>query len=533
MTDTNHDPAGGSSVSVPPEAHLASTERPYGYAVTLQQGLLLHGFATRNADYVWDALSGQLVRTGRLLRSALEALAERSRRERESALGDLREACTGGRLDEVLGAIWTAQRDRGLFLPVPPNLRVVVSRDGGPADPEHRPDYVGMVLEITEACNCRCSYCIFSGQYVGERLHSTRRLSPQKARQAIEYLLSRTTDARPYISFFGGEPLLAKSEMFALMTYARERCPGVTFGVQTNGLLLDRDTFLQLRSFNARIGISLDGPRQIHDRNRRTIDGHPTFDRVMENIAAVHEAAPDYFRDNVFCRATLESPELIEETFAFFRDHPVLQKVTVFTGSVSSVMLREPKPRSGDGSQHMARARERYVAALLAEQPQRTPLEHALFAPTLHALLTRLGKPLANPVSAPVCPVSQERGRLFVTLEGELRPCERCPRLPHLGNIDGGLDHEAVRSMEDAFQGLCDACSDCWAIGLCRVCYQHAYGKPGVVDRDLRDGCCRSLRSLMDDGMRLYAEVNEQRPGLWERLGPGLFDLAVLDFEPL
>ena len=54
--------------------------------------------------------------------------------------------------------------------------------------------------------------------------------------------------------------------------------------VQTNGTLIDDDWCTFFLQWHAGVGVSIDGPRELHDRNRRTRSGAGTFDRTIAGI---------------------------------------------------------------------------------------------------------------------------------------------------------------------------------------------------------------------------------------------------------
>ncbi len=86
----------------------------------------------------------------------------------------------------------------------------------------------------------------------------------------------------------GGEPLLAGLPFFeeVVALQARHAPPNTSIGnaLQTNGTLLNDDWARFFRKYNFLIGVSLDGPKEIHDRHRITVTGKGSFDLVMRKI---------------------------------------------------------------------------------------------------------------------------------------------------------------------------------------------------------------------------------------------------------
>ena len=65
-----------------------------------------------------------------------------------------------------------------------------------------------VILQVTQNCNLRCEYCVYSGSYYN-RVHNNKRMSLETAMAAIDYLAEHSSDTDVlHIGFYGGEPLL-------------------------------------------------------------------------------------------------------------------------------------------------------------------------------------------------------------------------------------------------------------------------------------------------------------------------------------
>ncbi|WP_227060852.1 4Fe-4S cluster-binding domain-containing protein [[Clostridium] scindens] len=66
-----------------------------------------------------------------------------------------------------------------------------------------------LTLQVTQQCNLRCEYCIYSGIYDGNRTHANKRMNFEVARKAIDFFLEHSIETSDVvIGFYGGEPLL-------------------------------------------------------------------------------------------------------------------------------------------------------------------------------------------------------------------------------------------------------------------------------------------------------------------------------------
>ncbi len=137
-------------------------------------------------------------------------------------------------------------------------------------------------------CNLDCAYCYFLSKelmYPGSRFRMASELLEAYTRQYIE------AQRVPEVTFAwqGGEPTLMGLDFFnlAIDLQQKYRKPGMRIynALQTNGTLLDDAWCEFFRAHRFLVGLSLDGPRDLHDAYRVDKGGRPTFDRVMAGLA--------------------------------------------------------------------------------------------------------------------------------------------------------------------------------------------------------------------------------------------------------
>ena len=120
-------------------------------------------------------------------------------------------------------------------------------------------------------CNLNCSYCFYLKKellYPGSRFRMTDEVLENYIRQLIQ---SHQTD-KVTVAWQGGEPTLMGVDFYrrAIELQEKYRRPDMTFEntMQTNGTLLNDEWCEFLRENNFLIGISIDGPRDLHDAHR-------------------------------------------------------------------------------------------------------------------------------------------------------------------------------------------------------------------------------------------------------------------------
>ena len=150
--------------------------------------------------------------------------------------------------------------------------------------------YPQMILGLTENCNLRCKYCIFSGNYEEMRTHTFKRMEKETALKSVQNMdyinewKEYAPDKQPVISFYGGEPLLRFDLIQEVVAYVKQTGFKTMFSMTTNGTLLTDHIIEFLVTHNVMISVSLDGSKEMHDKNRVFANERGTFDVVYGNI---------------------------------------------------------------------------------------------------------------------------------------------------------------------------------------------------------------------------------------------------------
>jgi len=169
-------------------------------------------------------------------------------------------------------------------------------------------------------CNLDCSYCFFLDKeelYPGSKFRMKDEVLETYIRQLIEAHKTREVT----VAWQGGEPTLMGINFFrkAIAYQEKYRKPGTIFEntLQTNGTLLDDEWCEFFKENNYLIGLSLDGPRELHDANRVDKKGGPTFDRVMRGLRLLQKHGVEY---NILTTVNRVNAAHPLEVYRFLRD---------------------------------------------------------------------------------------------------------------------------------------------------------------------------------------------------------------------
>ena len=124
-----------------------------------------------------------------------------------------------------------------------------------------------------------------------------------------------TSQPTPVVEFVwqGGEPTLLGIDFFKRVIELQKPFVGkktITNSLQTNGTLLTDEWCRFLKKNNFMVGISLDGPKEIHDRYRRDQKGNGTFDQVMRGLRLLQKHKVDYNVLACVARETAQGPSM-------------------------------------------------------------------------------------------------------------------------------------------------------------------------------------------------------------------------------
>ena len=139
-----------------------------------------------------------------------------------------------------------------------------------------------IILPISGHCNLRCSYCF--AQNKGD--FGFGDINIQKAKEIIDYTFKNNNSKSDCsINFFGGEPLLNIRTIEETVRYIRENYSErkVSFGITTNGTILNKKILTLIKENNIRVLLSYDGPLELGS-HRTYINGKHTSSKVIKNI---------------------------------------------------------------------------------------------------------------------------------------------------------------------------------------------------------------------------------------------------------
>ena len=182
------------------------------------------------------------------------------------------------------------------------------------------PGYHVLAKPTGPICNLDCEYCFFLSKemlYPGDRFRMADELLETYLRQLLESHL--TPDVT--VAWQGGEPTMMGLDFFRrsveLVDQLKRPHQRIQYTIQTNGVLIDEHWAEFFKANDVLVGLSVDGPKEIHDRYRVDKRGLGSFDRVMAGFEVLKAADVDV---NVLCTVHAGNQDHALDVYRFFRD---------------------------------------------------------------------------------------------------------------------------------------------------------------------------------------------------------------------
>jgi uncharacterized protein len=247
-----------------------------------------------------------------------------------------------------------------------PDLAVVTPPD--PAGLDAPPAFHLLAKPTGAVCNLDCAYCFFLSKellYPGSRFRMAEALLETYLRQLIE---AHRRVPEVTIAWQGGEPTLMGLDFFrrSVEIAGRYLAPGqtATYTIQTNGTLLDPDWAAFFKAHDFLVGVSIDGPRAMHDAYRVNKGGAGSFDEVMAGLGHLRAAGVEW---NALTAVHAANGDHGRAVYCFLRDDcgarfvqfiPILERVEAAgeNGSVPWTSWRDRPLYSQTGDHVTARS---------------------------------------------------------------------------------------------------------------------------------------------------------------------------------
>jgi serine-type anaerobic sulfatase-maturating enzyme len=227
------------------------------------------------------------------------------------------------------------------------NSPATVLQTGSLTFPKNAPPAFHVLIKPTGAiCNLDCKYCFFLSKemlYPGSRFEMAENLLETYLKQLLESHRAPDVD----VAWQGGEPTLMGLDFFrrsvALVNKLKRPEQQIQYTIQTNGTLLDDEWCAFFKQNNFLVGLSMDGPKDLHDVYRVNKGGAGSFDQVIRGLNFLKKHAVDF---NILCTVHAANQHHPLRVYRFFRDVvgaqfvqfiPIIERVSASTLPIANI----------------------------------------------------------------------------------------------------------------------------------------------------------------------------------------------------
>lgn len=372
-----------------------------------------------------------------------------------------------------------------------------------------------LILQLTQNCNLRCKYCVYSGSYKN-RTHTNKRMGFETAKSAIDfyYRHSSATDVAR-IGLYGGEPLLEFTLIKKIVAYSENLFKGkeLRFNMTSNATLLSEEIVEFLQAHNFDLMISLDGPRGIQDKSRVFADGNKgTFDVIMGKLEMIQKTFPEYMKKITF-NAVIDAENDFACSSDFFTYDFLKSAVVTSTAISDRDIIKDINLKDAfyiNYQYELFKSFISYVGKLDKDKVSKLISSHkGLLINSVHE---RISAPYRRKGKChPNGPCIAGANRLFVNADGNFFPCERVSETNmsfQIGSLETGIDTKKVAVLLNTGSITEEDCKHCWAINLCSICAAD-FGDGNDLSAEKKREKCVIARKEAEELMKEYCTLRE------------------------
>ncbi len=371
----------------------------------------------------------------------------------------------------------------------------IVTRDNARGIIRKYKSYFSVIKDIagfheimpTYRCNLNCKYC--HANSLSEN-SGCRDMDLDVIENIAGFILNIPLD-RFFLSIQGGEPLLrydlVQQLYYVMMKKSAHLGKKISFSIQSNGTLLDEDIAKDIIRNNIGFGISLDGPKELHDHNRITPAGKGTYDTVVRWIRYFRDAGKPAGFIPVVSNKSLEfsARDIIDE-YLMLGNHEVYLKPIILSGRAGKHEDLDPEKYFEfwrDGVEYILNLHKK---GIYVSDKQTDFILKSLFGirKGTHCYRRPCGAGITGLIYDP---------------DGKIQSCVALKdRMPPIGNVRED-DYDAVASRTNEYKKMiseeCPLCDTCVYCSMCPTCPARSCREKGILRVDTaNDFMCRFSR---------------------------------------
>lgn len=373
-----------------------------------------------------------------------------------------------------------------------------------------------LTLQVTQNCNLRCEYCPYSGGY-NNRKHTNKKMDIETAKKAVDFYIKHSFDLPNInVSFYGGEPLIEFSLIKEIVKYTKAKGFGkiIKFRMTTNATLMNEEIirFLVENDFN--ITISLDGPKEIHDKHRRTISNKGTYDIIVKKIEYINRNFPEFI-NNILINCVIDPSIDFGCLSDYFSNY---DEVREYMTNFSNIAREEIKDESEFLASDIYMQNYNFELFKLfmyklnrIGKEQVSKIVQSYYSHMINVLSERSIAISDSKNCHPGGPCIPGSHKLFVDIYGTFYPCEKlneCSNDVIIGNLKDGFNYDNAEKLLNIGKITESSCKNCWCSKFCYLCVLYSEDN-GKISQEKRTSYCESVKKGTENLFMDYCLIKE------------------------
>lgn len=390
-----------------------------------------------------------------------------------------------------------------------------------------------LVFKMTDACNMRCKYCIYSEHYPETKKYSNDKLCFETAKKGIDLFMKRYIETyelggvrlKPLFTFFGGEPLIEFKLVKEIVNYIKEFYYEFEykFGITTNGLILNQEISEFLIENKFFITVSLDGDERLNDRNRVDISNVGTYNRVINNIQKYFKGYPllslaacyDYETDLKYLAEFVENNSIIKDGW-----YPYVQRMTMINDVNTDYYHQFNKASIDKYIGTITQFREEYVENAILNKEQRLIVDTMIGTP-LKLMYDRIKLINYHNNYDIFCSNCIPGQKLYLTANGGIYVCEKVLETDKfkIGDIVSGIDETKISDLIGEYnKDILIKCKECNISKLCGMCYAQIALENDNMVIPSESITCKSREKYLEQQLSDLVYIMKHNPNYFENI---------------
>ena len=397
-----------------------------------------------------------------------------------------------------------------------------------------------MAKPVGSACNLRCKYCYYLEKGKFYKKEEAHLMNEESLEEFISQYIGSQPTKEVVFNWHGGEALLRPLSFYEKIMKLEEKYGAgreIANTIQTNGTLLNDEWCAFFKEHGWLVGVSVDGPPELHDKYRKNIRGESSMPALLEGIDLLNKHEVDW---NVLATVNAANADFPDETYDYLKNlgTPFLQFTPVVERIKKDGMLAHQSEENIRLADFSVQPKQwgRFICRVF-DKWVRTDVGKVFVQLFDATLANKMG------VQAPVCTMAKECGSaLAVEFNGDVYSCDHFV-FPHykLGNMHRDpLWKMAMSEKQRSFGSrksstLPKKCRECEFLWGCHgECPRNRFVKSVEKGRPL-NYLCEGYRMFFQhttpafDYMKRQLELEQPPANIMEALAKGEIKLDIIE----